>query len=161
MAKASADIGELRYRYLAIGCGVVAGSRASDRLGPGVRILYLVACDGQELVAYDAVGRGHKLRREDLTLKAVYNESGKNCRFRLEDSSGHLLVLVGVKEDQQTGEEVEQWYDTTPWAKYAPEAAEAVQEASRAVFGGRGGASSGPATLEAIFQRYGSCAVRL
>lgn len=132
---------ELRTRYIAVICYVDAAVRANAELGAGSRVLFIAACDGREVVAYDTMGRKYTgLSLEGLELTSVLDESGKRCRHEFDKKTGHLLVFLGMATETTGEEPVEKWLDCFPWNKYAPEAANDVRDARR---GGSTDAESG------------------
>lgn len=141
----------LRAEYLAVGCTPAAGSRASAALGDGLRTLFLVACDGRELAAYDSAGRLHRLKRAELMLRAVYNESGKKCRYKLDGESGHLHILVESPEMPQVESVGEVWEDCGPWEIFDPARAGEVSEALQSIPGKKEPGGMGPIALETVF----------
>lgn len=142
---------ELRERYVMIGGCVRRDSRGSRLLGAGMRILFVAACDGRELVVYDSLGRRRRLAREDVSLGAVYDETGKKCRHAFDEDTGHLLVLLEGPEGSESDEEEETWLDCFPWQKYDPAAREAVSEALEGDSADDGAGGLGLPTPELVF----------
>lgn len=137
---------DLRTRYVAVICYVDTANRANAELGAGSRVLFIAACDGRELVAYDTVGRRYTgLNLAGLTLTAVLDESGKSCRYEFDKQTGHLLVFTGMAAAAEGEEPAEEWLDCFPWKKYAPEASKAVRDAIR-----EGSADSGDGGLDLL-----------
>lgn len=113
---------KLREQYPALQVRPVAGSTFARRHGDGLRVVFLVHCDGRVVKYAATTGQFFEVKRNTLELVAVLDRKGKKIRHQLDRDTGYILLYRGDED----GSEV--WEELTPWLKYDQKWANAIPD---------------------------------
>jgi hypothetical protein len=118
------DIGsnnmEQRYPCLT----VFVDGKAAATLGSGLRMLFVAACDGKNVVGFNSLGTMVCAPRSCFQINTVRSAAGVPLRWEIDEQSGHLLVCPS--EDRP-----DEWVDLFPWAIYDKAYEKAMKAAKR------------------------------
>lgn len=87
-------LSDLRTKHLSLSVYVLSG-KAINKIGGGYRVVYLVSCNGRELVCITTTGEKYSISLSDIKLKGVNDIRGKPVPFYFDENNGHLMVRNG------------------------------------------------------------------
>jgi hypothetical protein len=116
------DSGDLAQRYPCL--MVFVDGKAAATMGSGLRMLFVAACDGKTVVAYNSLGQQICAPRSCFQVHGVKSAKGVALRFEIDEGNGHLLACPDESKPNE-------WVDLFPWAVFEKASEVKVRAAKR------------------------------